>query len=133
MVLIDASAFIEFLNRTGSRADKAVEQLIVNDEDVAIPDIALTEILQGIKDDHEYENIKQTLLTFDILSLKSTESYLAAADLYRQCRKKGLTIRGTIDLLVAQIALENKAQLLHKDRDFDTIARVCPLKIYARL
>lgn len=121
MILIDASAFIEFPNRTGSRADKAIEQLIVNDDEVALPDIALTEILQGIKDDREHESIKRILLTFNILSL-GAESCLAAAGLYRKCGKKGLTVRSTVDLLVAQIALEHKATLLHNDRDFHSIA-----------
>lgn len=127
MILIDTSAFVEFLNRTGIRADTIVEYLIVNDDDVA-----LTEILQGIKDDREHSDVKQTLLTFTILSLKGTESCVAASELYRKCRKKGLTVRNTIDLLVAQIAIENKAYLLHQDRDFETIARICPLKIYGR-
>ncbi len=132
MILIDTSAFVEFLNRTGSRADTIIEDLMVNDEDIALPDIAITEILQGIKDEHEHSDVKQTVLTFTILSMKGTESYVAAAELYRKCRKKGLTVRNTIDLLVAQIAIENKAYLLHQDRDFDTIARICPLKIYGK-
>lgn len=130
MILIDTSAFVEFLNRTGSRADRTVERLIINDEDIALPDVALTEILQGIKDDREHAQVRQSLLTFDILSLKGAESYLAAAELYRKCRKTGLTVRNTIDLFVAQLALENKAHLVHRDRDFYAIASVCPLKIY---
>ncbi len=132
MILIDTSAFVEFLNRTGSRADQIVERLIINDDDIALPDIALTEILQGIKDDREHAQVRQSLLTFDILSLKGAESYLAAAELYRKCRKKGLTVRNTIDLLVAQLALEHKAHLVHQDRDFQAIANVCPLKIYGQ-
>lgn len=128
MILIDASAFIEFLNRSGSRADTLIEQLIRNNDNIAIADITLTEILQGIKNDREYHDVKASLLTFPILSLKGAESYISAADLHRKCRKKGLTIRSTVDLLVAQIALEQRATLLHNDRDFDAIARVCDLK-----
>ncbi|MGD0843358.1 MAG: PIN domain nuclease [Geobacteraceae bacterium] len=130
MLLIDASAFIEFLNRTGSREDTLIEQLIRDDEDIALADITLTEILQGIKTDREYRDVKASLLTFPLLSLHSTESYIAAAELYRKCRKKGLTIRSTVDLLIAQIALEHRATLLHNDRDFDALAQVCDIKIY---
>lgn len=130
MILIDASAFIEFLNRTGSRADTLIERLISNNDDIALADITLTEILQGIKTDREYRDVKASLLTFPILSLKSAESYIAAAELYRKYRKKGLTVRSTVDLLVAQIALEHRAALLHNDRDFDALAQVCDIRIY---
>lgn len=132
MILVDTSAFIEFLNRTGSREDRIVEQLVADNDEIAIPDISLTEILQGIRDEHEYAEVKLSLLTFPILSLTNTNSYIAAADLYRKCRKKGATVRNTVDLLVAQIAVEHKATLLHNDRDFDTIAKICDLKLYKK-
>ena len=131
MILIDASAFIEFLNRTGSRADILIEQLIRDDDEIVLADLTLTEILQGIKNDREFREVKASLLTFPILSLKSPHSCVAAAELHRKCRKKGLTIRSTIDLLVAQIALEHSATLLHNDRDFDAIAQVCDLRVMA--
>ena len=130
MILIDTSAFIEFLNRTGSREDTLIEQLIRNNEDIVLADITLTEILQGIKTDREYCEVKASLLTFPILSLKSPESYIAAAELFRKCRKKGFTIRNTVDLLIAQIALEHRATLLHNDRDFEAIAQVSDIRIY---
>jgi len=132
LILIDTSAFIEFLNRTGSREDQIVEKLIVNDDDIAIPDISLTEILQGIRDDKEYVEIKTSLLTFPVLTLKDNNSYVSAADLYRKCRKKGTTVRNTVDLLVAQITIEHKATLLHKDHDFEAIAKICDLKLYKK-
>ena len=129
MILIDTSAFIDFLNRTGSREDALIEQLIRNNEDIVLADITLTEILQGIKTDREYSQVKASLLTFPILSLKSPESYIAAAELFRKCRKKGFTIRSTVDLLIAQIAIEHNATLIHKDRDFEAIAQVCDFRI----
>lgn len=133
MILIDTSAMIDFLNRTGTSAGRSVEQLITNNAEVALAQITLTEILQGIRDDREHQDVKASLSAFPCLGLKGTESYLAAADLYRVCRKKGLTIRSTVDLLIAQTAIEHNAQLLHNDRDFDAIAGVCGLKIYPLL
>lgn len=130
MVLIDTSAMIEFLNRTGTPVDRSVEQLITNNAEVALAQITLTEIVQGIKDDRECDVVEASLLAFPCLSLKGRESFLAAAQIYRSCRKKGLTIRSTIDLLIAQTAMENQAQLLHNDRGFDAIAGVCELQIY---
>jgi len=129
LVLIDTSALIEFLNRTASPASRAVERLISANADVALAAISITEILQGIRIDQEYRQVKKALLSFPLLSLQGTESYVAAAELYRACRKKGLTIRGTIDLLIAQTAIENHAGLLHNDRDFDALARISGLKI----
>ena len=84
MILIDTSAFIEFLNRTGSREDQLIEKLIANDDEIALPDISLTEILQGIRDEQEYADVKASLLTFPILSLAGTNSYIAATGLYRK-------------------------------------------------
>lgn len=130
MILLDTSALIEFLNRTGSPHDKAVEVLISNETDVAIADITLTEVLQGLRSEHDYLEVRASLLTLLILSPKDHDSYIKAADLYRKCRAKGLTIRSTIDLLIAQTAIENNAELLHNDRDFGAIASVSSLKLH---
>lgn len=130
MILVDTSAFIEFLNRSGSPCDRVIEELIRNGQDIAVADIVLTEILQGIGNEREFREIKASLLTFPVLSCKGAESYVCAAELYRKCRKKGLTIRSTIDLLIAQIAMEHHAVLLHNDRDFTAIATISALKLY---
>lgn len=130
MILLDTSALIEFLNRTGSPADTAIEALIVNNADVAIAEIVLTEVLQGIKNEREYREVRTSLLALPVLTLKDHNSYIKAADLYRKCRTKGLSIRSTIDLLIAQTAIENNSELLHNDRDFEAIASVSSLKLY---
>lgn len=130
MIIIDTSALIEFLNKTGSSFDREIESLINSDEDTAIADIVLTEVLQGIKDDKDYMEVKQALLSFSVYSLKGVDSFIAAADLYRKCRETGHTIRNTVDLLIAQIALENDLIILHNDRDFETLADICKLRIY---
>ena len=129
MILIDTSVLIEFINRTGSPADLTVEQLINNNADIALADIVLTEVLQGIREDREHRAVQLSLLSFNTLSLAGKQSYIDAADLYRACRKKGFTVRRTVDLLIAQTALEHDAELLHNDRDFDVLAKVCGLKI----
>jgi predicted nucleic acid-binding protein len=130
LILIDTSAFIEFLNKTGSPFDREIESLISKDKETAIADIILTEVLQGIKNDKDYAEVKKSLLSFPVYSLKGVDSFIAAADLYRKCRKNGLTIRNTIDLLIAQIAIENNMILLHNDNDFNNIANLSGLRIY---
>lgn len=130
MILLDTSALIEFLNRTGSRHDKAVEELISNDTEIAIAEITLTEVLQGIRSERDYLEVRSSLMTLSALSLKNHDSYVKAADIYRKCRSKGLTVRSTVDLLIAQTAIEHNAELLHNDRDFEAIASVSSLRIY---
>ncbi|MBI5042653.1 MAG: PIN domain nuclease [Nitrospirae bacterium] len=130
MILIDTSAFIEFLNNTGSPFDREIERLINDNEDIAVADIIITEILQGIRNDKEFAEIRKSLLSFPVYSLRGVDSCIAAAELYRRCRKRGLTIRNTIDLLIAQIALENDLALLHNDKDFNTLSAISILKIY---
>jgi predicted nucleic acid-binding protein len=58
--------------------------------------------------------------------------YLEAAQIYRQCRRQGITIRKTVDCLIARTAMEKDLYLLHQDSDFDQIASVCPLKLYVK-
>ena len=118
------------MNKTGSPFDRKIESLISEDKETAIADIVVTEVLQGIKNDKDYAEIKKSLLSFPVYSLKGVDSFIAAADLYRKCRKKGLTIRNTIDLLIAQIAIENNMILLHNDNDFNNIANLSGLRIY---
>jgi predicted nucleic acid-binding protein len=130
MILLDTSALIEFLNHTGSPCDMSIETLIQNNADVAITDIILTEVLQGIGADKDYREIKTCLLTFPVITLNNSLSYIHAADMYRKCRTKGITIRSTIDLLIAQAAIEHDAMLLHNDRDFNAIASVSSLKLF---
>ncbi len=130
MILLDTSALIEFLNRTGSRHDLAVETLISNDNDIALAEITLTEALQGIRSERDYREVRASLMTFPIVSLKNHDSYIKAADIYRKCRAKGLTIRSTVDLLIAQAAIEQNAELIHNDRDFEAIASVSSLRLY---
>jgi len=113
--------------------DPTIEQLIRNDADCAISDLILMELLQGVKNDREFKAVSDSLATFPILSLKGASSYIKAAELYRKCRKKGLTVRSTVDLLIAQAAIEHNAILLHNDRDFEAIATVAPLKLYTFL
>jgi predicted nucleic acid-binding protein len=130
MILLDTSALIEFLNQTGSPWDTAVGTLLSSDADIAIAEITLTEVLQGIRSERDYREVRASLMTFTILALKDHNSYIKAADLYRKCRAKGLTIRSTVDLLIARTAIEHNAELLHRDRDFAAIASISSLRLY---
>ena len=129
-ILVDTSVWIDFFNGISSRSKIALHNLLETEEDICISEYILTEILQGFKDDKEFESAKRHLLNFPVYGLKAPESYIHAAQLYRACRKKGVTIRKTADCLIAQSAIEHGLFLLHNDSDFDRIASICNLRIF---
>lgn len=124
MILVDTSAWIDFFN-LGSKSPygKIIENWLYDEEDLCLSEIILTEILQGIVSDSVYRRVRNFLLDFPIFTPKNTESYVSAGDIYRTCRKKGITLGSTIDCLIAQVAMENNFELFHKDRDFELISK----------
>jgi predicted nucleic acid-binding protein len=131
VILVDSTVWIDFFNGADSVFRRRLHQLIEEEEDVCLTAIHLTEILQGIKSDTEFERTKQHLLSFPIFLLKNTSTHIRAAQIYRTCRQSGKTVRKTVDCLIAAIAIENGLTLFHNDRDFDKIASCTKLKTYA--
>jgi hypothetical protein len=86
--------------------------------------------LQGIKNDRQQGEVKDYLLAFPLLMTTPVQSYIHAADIYRQCRKKGFTIRKPLDCLISAVAIENNAVLFHNDADFNKIAKTKDLRLY---
>lgn len=129
MILVDTSVWIDFLNGVNSKERHRLHKLIEEEKDISLTEIVITEILQGIKDDDNFRRVKDYLLEFPIHRPKGTETYLKAAGIYRDCRKKGKTIRKTVDCIIAAICLENGLTLFHKDSDFDLIAECTGLKV----
>ncbi len=128
MILVDTSVWVDFLRGVNSRERRTLHRLIEDEEDIAITGIILTEILQGIKEDKDFQTLKDYLLEFPLYSPKAPETYLRAAGIYRDCRKRGKTVRKTVDCIIAAIAMENGLALLHKDSDFDHIEACTGLK-----
>jgi predicted nucleic acid-binding protein len=129
MILVDTSVWIDFLKGASSRERRALHRLIEEEKDISITEIILAEILQGIKEDKDFIAVKDYLLEFPIYRPKGIETYLRAAGIYRDCRKKGKTIRKTIDCIIAAICIENDLTLFHKDGDFDLIGDCTGLKV----
>lgn len=129
MILVDTSVWIDFLKGTNSPERHLLHKLIEEEEDISITDIILTEVLQGIKEDRDFKMVKDYLLEFPVYKAKGIETYLMAAEIYRNCRKKGKTVRKTVDCIIAAICIENNLILLHKDSDFDIIEKCVGLKV----
>jgi predicted nucleic acid-binding protein len=130
MILVDTSVWIDFFNGIDSAEKQQLHKLIVNNEQIALTDIIITEILQGIRDEKQYDRVKNTIIQLDILHAAHVKTYIHAAEIYRICREKGITVRKTNDCLIAAVSIEHASPLLHKDKDFTAIAQCVDLNIF---
>jgi hypothetical protein len=125
MILVDTSIWIGLL--AGGRPKVAEEDLA----NFATCGPVVQELLQGLKPGPASDAFRQLLLAVPVLGDPVPLSlYLAAADIYRLGRRKGVTIRSSIDCLIAAIAIENRVPVWHRDRDFSAIAAYTALEIY---
>jgi hypothetical protein len=132
VIVVDTSVWIDFFRDTATWQVEHLDQMIADDESVALTDIVLTEILQGLPDDREARRVEHRLLAFDVLRLEGLDDFRRAASLYRQARAKGVTIRRTLDCLIASVCVRDGASVLHSDADFDHLAACTDLRVVAR-
>ena len=130
-VLVDTSAWIDFFNgNTASPTSEILQKLIEGDDAIYLCPPIYQEILQGIRNDSTFENIKNILQSFNMLHFDLMNVTDMAIDIYRKLRKSGITIRKSNDCLIASYALLGNLYLLHTDRDFDEMTKGTRLKIY---
>lgn len=128
-ILVDTSVWIDFFNNKDSVHSNLLTSFIKNDEKIFICPVIYQEILQGIKDDYKFEEIKNIILNFNILDDNIMLITNEAIDLYRNLRKKGITIRKSVDCLIASYALVNDLHLFFIDKDFENIYQNSEMKI----
>ena len=131
MVLVDSSVWIDWLRGSDTDAVRFV-QAREGQEDLALTQMIYLEVLQGVSSERQFA-VTQKILGAQtmLLPLDELETFAAAAQLYRQARQLGLTIRKSTDCLIAAIALEQGALLVHNDRDFLALAQSTPhLHVY---
>lgn len=126
MILVDTSAWVEFLRGTESPVCNRVEDLLVSE--IAICDAIRMEVLAGARNEQHLQSLRRLLARAVTLPTRPSD-YEDAALLYRSCRRGGETVRKLIDCLIAAVALRYGIQILHDDRDLDTIARHSPLEV----
>lgn len=122
-VLVDTSVWIDFFNGTSSPATDALARLIEDDADVVTCGLIAAELLQGVRRDRQRATIERHLLDMEWLTPREPETYLAAADLFRKLRARGVTIRSTIDCIIAQLTADSGVLLLAHDRDLAAIVQ----------
>jgi len=128
-MIVDTSVWIDFFNGHPSSQAQRLTQAIEDNEPISLPGLLLTEILLGLQNDDEAKRIAQLLEAFHDVPEPSRADHMAAAALYRACRTKGVTIRSTVDCVIAQLCLRDGQALLAKDRDFDRIAELTDLQL----
>lgn len=118
MVLVDTGVWVDFFN--GKVTDKT-EKLdhYLSSTVIVIGDLILAEVLQGFRNDKDYRIAKSLLTELEQVRLCNTDLAIKSAQNYRALRKQGITIRKTIDCLIATYCVETKTPLLFSDRDFD--------------
>ena len=126
MILIDTSAWIKFLRGTGSAVCERVDAVL--SEDTATCDPILMEVLAGARDEANLTELRR-LLARSITLPTLPRHYEAAAGIFRAGRIRGLAIPRLNDCLIAAVAIDHGASLLHADRDFAAIAEVTELRI----
>ena len=130
LIFVDSSAWIAYLARRESAIQRALDSLLDDPSQLASSGLVICEVMQGIRSAAEREILERSLLSLDLLPEPSLATYLRAAELFRAARVRGITVRGTIDCVLAAQCLEADAELLHVDRDFERLARVAPLRIH---
>lgn len=120
MILVDTSAWIEFLRGTGSSVCERVDALL--DAEIATCEPVRMEVLAGARDELHLRRLERLLARAAVLPTGPAH-YDEAAALYRQCRRRGETVRKLMDCLIAAVAIRAEVPLLHNDRDFDVVAR----------
>jgi predicted nucleic acid-binding protein len=131
VIVVDTTVWIDFLEARGTPFDLHLAELIEGGEPLALTDLIYCEVLQGILDEGNFRRVRGILRSYPVLRMRGLDTFEHAALIYRDCRRRGFTIRKTADCLIAATCLEFGVELYHNDRDFEAIAKVRGLKIYS--
>jgi predicted nucleic acid-binding protein len=127
MILVDSSVWIDLFAGKQTKATNYMLNAIEESQDLCICGLIITEVLQGIRSDKEYEKVKSILSELIYLPI-SKNTFIRSASIYRSIRKNGKTIRSPIDCIIASICLEHEVKLLHNDKDFNAISQYTSLQ-----
>ena len=128
MIVADTSVWIDYFNGVKApHTDRLDADL--DAERIIIGDLIIAELLQGFKTEKDFNKAKQVLDYLEYRDLAGKEIAVKTAENYRYLRKKGITVRKTIDMLIATFCIENGFALIHNDRDFDSMEEYLGLRV----
>jgi predicted nucleic acid-binding protein len=128
LILVDSSVWIDYFNGSVTAQTEKLDQLLGR-EPLAIGDLILTEVLQGFANERHFNEAKKMLTALTVIELGGREVAIQAARNFRKLRKLGVTVRKTIDTVIATRCIESGYDLLHDDRDFDPFVNHLGLRV----
>ena len=128
-IIFDTSIWIEFIQRKNTQKALLLREYILMNKSIWITPTILQEVLQGSRNNQEFERLKNSLLGYRCLLINPIDAAIASAQLYSSLRQKGVTIRKPNDCLIASYAIHFNVEICHNDSDFDLIAQNSSLKI----
>ena len=128
MILIDSSVWIDYFQGRITAQTEKLDRLL-GQEPLAIGDLILTEVLQGLDNERDFHDARKMLASLIMVELGGQEIAIQAAKNFRALRRRGITVRKTIDTVIATRCLESGYDLLHNDRDFDPFAKHLGLRV----
>ena len=129
MIVVDSSAWISYLRGgEGCESAQLLDEMINSDEDIYLVGPILTEVLQGIRTDTAFHKTKEYLREFPCI-IPQDDDYVIAAEIYRKGRSQGITIRSSMDCIIAAVCSRRSIPILHCDKDFEKIAELTNLEI----
>ena len=127
MILVDTTVWADWFNGINTPHIHHLRRAL-EEGDVGVTPLILTEVLQGFRVDRAFSQARAALVRLPIFTL-DIDGHVAAAQLFRSLRRKGVTVRGAVDCIIAQTCITVGAELLSADRDFEVIARYTPLRL----
>jgi len=127
MIFVDSSVWIDYFNGNASPEVERLDSLL-GAEPISTGDLILAEVLQGFRNDKDYKTAKTLLTSLTIFNMLDTNIAIKSADNFRLLRKKGITVRKTVDTIIATFCIQNKLSLLHTDKDFQPFHKHLRLK-----
>jgi predicted nucleic acid-binding protein len=128
MVIVDTTIWIDYFNGVRTLHTDWLDVQLARQR-LGLTDLILCEVLQGVRNDRQWQQLRRDLLKFEVFETGGINLAIAAAQNYRMLRRQGLTIRTTIDGLIATFCLLNSYELLHNDRDYDAFEHALGLKV----
>ena len=128
MLVVDSTVWIDYFNGVENPQTDYLH-LIADKTPILIGDLILAEVLQGFREDADFEKARRALGKYIQVEMVNPELALQSARNFRLLRRKGVTVRKTIDSLVATYCIENEHNLLHNDSDFDGYEKHLELKV----
>ncbi|MDA3851447.1 MAG: PIN domain nuclease [Spirochaetaceae bacterium] len=128
MIVVDTSAWIDYVKGIEANHTILIDEALVGNR-IIVGDIILTEFLQGFKNQKDFEQAKQMMDFLEYQDFLGKDNAIQAANNFRLLRRQGITVRKTIDVIIATFCIENDYQLIHNDKDFNPMEEILGLKV----